>query len=73
MKKARFKNYGLWISVVSAVLLIVQQVGHLTGLFDLTDDMSKEWLAAADSFLGLLVILGVLSNPTKPDGGGYNL
>ncbi|MNW45100.1 Bacteriophage holin [compost metagenome] len=73
LKKQRFRNYGLWISVASQVLLLVQLIGHLTGAFTLTDVMKHEILAIIDLILGILATLGIISNPTKPRSGGYNL
>ncbi|MEK4512259.1 phage holin [Paenibacillus sp. FSL K6-2524] len=73
MNKTRWRNYALWISVVSQVLLLIQLAGHLTGAFDLTDVMKQELLTIVDAFLGLLATLGIISNPTKPNNGGYNL
>lgn len=72
-QKQRFKNYALWVSIVSQVILLVQLIGHLTGAFDLTDVMKQEVLAIVDVGLGLLSTLGIISNPTKPKSGGYNL
>lgn len=73
MNKQRWRNYALWISVVSQVLLLIQLVGHLTGAFGLTDVMKQEILVIVDVALGLLATLGIVSNPTKPNSGGYNL
>ncbi|AZS15379.1 phage holin [Paenibacillus lutimineralis] len=73
MNKKRWRNYALWVSIVSQVLLLLQLIGHLTGLFDLTDVMKQDLLTVADVLLGLLATLGIISNPTKPDSGGYNL
>jgi len=73
MNKQRWRNYALWVSIVSQGLLLIQLVGHLTGAFDLTDVMKQELLTIVDVFLGLLATLGIVSNPTKPNSGGYNL
>lgn len=73
LKKKRFRNYALWISMVSQVLLLVQLIGHLTGAFELSDMKRQEIVAAADLVLGILATLGIISNPTKPNSGGYNL
>ncbi|RUT42933.1 hypothetical protein EJP82_21565 [Paenibacillus anaericanus] len=72
-QKQRFKNYALWVSIASQVILLVQLIGHLTGAFDVTDVMKQEVLAIVDVGLGLLSTLGIISNPTKPKSGGYNL
>lgn len=73
MNKKRWRNYALWVSIVSQGLLLIQLIGHLTGLFDLTDVMKQDILTIADVLLGLLATLGIISNPTKPGGQGYNL
>ncbi|MEK5476996.1 phage holin [Paenibacillus sp. FSL R5-0407] len=73
MKKKRWRNYALWVSVASQVVLLIQLIGHLTGLFILTDVMAQEILTAVDILLGILATLGIISNPTKPDSKGYNL
>jgi uncharacterized membrane protein len=73
MNKKRWRNYALWLSIVSQVLLLVQLIGGVTGAFTLTDIMREDILTITNTFLGLLVLLGIISNPTKPDSGGYNL
>lgn len=72
MKKQRWRNYALWISIFSQVLLLLQLLGHLTGLFEITDVMQQDIMTIVNVVLGLLATLGIISNPTKPDSGGYN-
>ncbi|WP_268238756.1 phage holin [Paenibacillus segetis] len=59
--------------MASQVILLVQLIGHLTGAFDLIDLMKQNILAIVDVVLGLLSTLGIITNPTKPKSGGYNL
>ncbi|GGH28510.1 phage holin [Paenibacillus segetis] len=73
MNKKRWRNYALWISVVSQAVLLIQLVGHLTGVFDLTEAMKQDLLTIVDVVLGLLATMGIISNPTKPNSSGYNL
>ncbi|RCX22874.1 putative membrane protein [Fontibacillus phaseoli] len=73
MNKKRWRNYALWVSVASQILLLIQLIGHLTGLFDLTEVIAQEVLTAIDVLLGILATLGIISNPTKPNSKGYNL
>lgn len=73
MTKQRWRNYALWISVTSQVLLLLQLLGQLTGVFELSDLMKQNILTSVDTFLGILATLGIISNPTKPSGGGYHL
>lgn len=60
----RFKNYGLWVSIASLVLLILQtaNVGIDVGKFH----------TAVDLILGVLVALGVISDPTTANKGYGN-
>lgn len=73
LNKKRWKNYALWVSIVSQLLLLIQLIGSITGAFTLTDIMREDLLTVTNVFLGLLSTLGIVSNPTKPDGSGYNL
>lgn len=73
MNKKRWRNYALWISVVSQGLLLIRLVGHLTGAFNLTNVIKQELLTIVDGFLGLLATLEIISNPTKPYSGSYYL
>ncbi|MCM3492832.1 phage holin family protein [Paenibacillus lactis] len=68
MNNSKWRNYGLWVSIVSAVLLVVASLGKLFG-FTLTEELSADIMAAVASILGLLVILGIISNPKE--GTGY--
>jgi uncharacterized membrane protein len=52
----RFKNVGLWVSVASSVLIILQTFGiHVS---------PDKYNAVTNSVLSILVVLGILSNPT---------
>lgn len=54
MNVQRFKNYGLWVSLASAILLILQQLGY--GI-----DVGK-YNEIVFAILNLLVILGILND-----------
>lgn len=73
MKKQRWRNYALWISIISQALLLLQLLGHVTGLYEITDIMQQDIMTIVNVILGLLATLGIISNPTKPDSSGYNL
>ncbi len=57
----RWKNYGLWVSIASLVLIILQQlnVGIDAGQYN----------EIVTLVLSILVAAGVISNPTN--GSGY--
>ncbi|MRX54713.1 hypothetical protein GJU41_12085 [Bacillus idriensis] len=69
MKNSRWSNYGLWIALVSAVLLAVQAVGALVG-FTLEDAKVSEIMVAVNAILGVLVAMGIITNPSN--GTGFN-
>ncbi len=59
--KGKFRNYGLWISIISAVLMLLQAMGLKFDLPYVNEIIT--------SILGVLVTLGIISNPS--DGNGY--
>lgn len=73
MNKKRWRNYALWVSIVSQLLLLAQLIGHVTGLYEITDLLQQDIMTIVNVILGILATLGIISNPTKPNSGGYNL
>lgn len=73
LNKKRLRNYGFWVALVSQLLLVAQIGGKLFFDYVLTEDMSAEIVVFADAVLIVLSTLGIISNPTKPDGKGFNL
>lgn len=65
MNKKRLRNYGLWVAVASLVLLALQTFG--------VDIAPEKYNQLVNGVLGVLVLLGVISNPTNPSGKGFNL
>lgn len=57
MNKERFRNYGLWVSLASLILLVLQTSG--VGV-----DVGK-YNQIVNQILGIFVALGVLSNPKE--------
>lgn len=64
-QKKRLSNYGLWIAVAAFILLLLQTFG-----VEIAPDRFYELV---NGLLGILVLLGVISNPTNPDGKYFNL
>ena len=54
--KGKFRNYGLWISIISAVLMLLQAMGLKFDLPYVNEIIT--------SILGVLVTLGIISNPS---------
>lgn len=53
--KKRLKNYGLWVALVAFLAILL--------------DITPENLAIIDKALGVLVALGIFSNPTTNTSG----
>ena len=67
--KVRLKNKQFWISVVPAIALVAQAVAALFGYtIDLTTLVGKVQ-AVINAVFGLLVILGVVVDPTTAGVG----
>lgn len=62
--KVRIKNKTFWLTVIPAIALVVQAIAALFGwTLDLNDVVGK-LLAVVDAVFALLVILGVVVDPT---------
>jgi len=59
--KKRLKNYGLWVSVASLILLLLQS-------FHVHVD-SSQYSDIVKAILSVLVLAGILNNPTTNDVG----
>jgi uncharacterized membrane protein len=59
--KSRFRNYGLWVYFASLVFLLLHGVGVeiVDGYYD----------RVVDFFLGMLVLFGIVNNPTTTHRG----
>ncbi|CAM3301666.1 MULTISPECIES: phage holin [Paenibacillus] len=68
MENNKWRNYGMWVSIVAAVLLVLSAAGKLFG-FEITEELNANITGFAMAILGLLVILGIISNPKE--GTGY--
>ncbi|OKP91342.1 phage holin [Paenibacillus sp. P32E] len=65
---SKWRNYGLWVSLMAAVLLGVQTIGAIFGV-QFAPEKFDEVTAAVNAFLSVLVVLGIVSNPEA--GKGY--
>ena len=57
----KFKNKGLWVSVLALVPMLLQGFGF--------DVLPNNYAEICSALLGVLVLAGILSNPTN--GTGY--
>ena len=60
----RFKNKNFWLAVIPAVLLLVQTVAALFGYTLDLGDIGNRLIAVVNAVFGVLVILGIVNDPT---------
>lgn len=74
----RFKNKNFWLAVIPAVLLLVQTVAAVFGYTLDFGDLGNRLVAVVNAVFGVLVILGVVVDPTtagisdSKQAQGYN-
>ncbi len=74
----RFKNKNFWLTVIPAVLLLVQTVAAVFGYTLDLGDIGNKLIAVVNAVFGVLVILGVVNDPTtagmsdSKQAQGYN-
>lgn len=62
--KIRIVNKQFWLSIVPAILLVLQAVSAIFGYTLNFGDLGDKLLAVVNSVFSLLVILGIVIDPT---------
>ena len=60
----RFKNKNFWLAVIPAVLLLIQAVAAVFGYTLDLGDIGNKLVAVVNAAFGVLVVLGVVNDPT---------
>lgn len=60
----RFKNKNFWLAVIPAVLLLIQTVAAVFGYTLDLGDIGNRLIAVVNAVFGVLVVLGVVVDPT---------
>lgn len=60
----RIKNKNFWITLVPAMLLLVQVVAAVFGYSLDLGDLGNKLLAVVNAAFGVLAILGIVTDPT---------
>lgn len=74
----RIKNKTFWLAVIPAVLLLVQTVAAVFGYTLDLGDIGNKLIAVVNAVFGVLVVLGVVVDPTtagisdSKQARGYN-
>ena len=64
--KARLKNKMFWISLIPALLLLVQQVVGLFGVSLQTEALGQKLVDLVGAVFAVLALMGVVTDPTTP-------
>lgn len=62
--KVRIKNKTFWLTVIPAVLLLVQVVAAVFGYSLDFGDLGNKLLAVVNAVFALLAIVGIVNDPT---------
>lgn len=60
----RVKNKSFWLAIIPAVLLLVQTVAAVFGYSLDFGELGNRLIAVVNAVFGVLVILGVVNDPT---------
>lgn len=61
---ARLKNKNFWLTLIPAVLLLIQTVAAVFGITLDFGDLGNQLLSVVNALFAVLVILGVVNDPT---------
>lgn len=62
--KVRLKNKSFWLSLIPAILLMIQVVAAPFGLVLDFGELGNQLLAIVNAIFAVLVILGIVEDPT---------
>ena len=62
--KVRLKNKAFWLALIPALLLLVQVIAAVFGYNIDMGDIGNKLLAVVNAVFAVLVILGVVNDPT---------
>lgn len=62
--KVRIKNKAFWLTMIPAVLLLVQQIAGLFGLSMDLSNIQNKLVAIIGTVFSILAILGIIVDPT---------
>lgn len=65
----RIKNKAFWVALIPAVLLLIQVIAAVFGFTLDLGDLGNRLLDVVNAFFSVLVILGIVTDPTT-DGVG---
>lgn len=71
--KVRIKNKAFWLSLIPALLLLIQAVAYVFGFTLDLSELGDKLLAVVNALFAVLAILGVVTDPTTAGLSDSNL
>lgn len=71
--KVRLKNKNFWLTIIPALLLVIQTVAAVFGLKIDFGDLGNKLLAVVNAVFAVLAILGIVTDPTTEGIGDSTL
>ncbi len=65
----RIKNKAFWVSIIPALLLLVQTVAAPFGMQLDFGELGNQLLAIVNAVFAVLAIIGIVADPTTPSVG----
>ena len=65
----RIKNKAFWVAIIPAILLLIQVITSIFGYTLDLGDLGNKLLDVVNAVFGVLVILGVVTDPTTAGVG----
>lgn len=62
--KVRIKNKNFWLSIIPAIILLIQAIGAVFGVTWDFGDLSQKLIAVVNAAFVVLAILGIVTDPT---------
>lgn len=62
--KVRIKNKNFWLSLIPALLLLIQAVAYVFGFTLDLSEMGDKLLAVVNALFAVLALLGIVTDPT---------
>lgn len=71
--KERVKNKAFWVAIIPAVLLVIQAVAAVFGYALDFGELGNKLLEVVNAVFAVLVILGIVVDPSTPGIGDSNV
>lgn len=62
--RVRIRNKNFWLSIIPAVILLIQAIGAVFGVTWDFGDLSQKLIAVVNAVFVVLAILGIVTDPT---------